>query len=293
MGIGMTIDKILILGVDALEHDLVEKWNLKNLKQKEYGKTHLPLTKEDGYFYTEPSTTIMWPSFITGLPPKKHGIDTIKIYPFQPLYKLYLKISTPSTEDHLTPIATQKTLKRKILDRISKTLPGREPCRNDIKTSTIFDIPDSIHLHIPVYDNNAYPKYKKRIVDAIENKAYTPIFEMMCKREFNQRTKEVFEWLEKTWTLFMQYFFTLDGVQHAFYNNPKKIAKFYLMFDQFVKKLRKKINNKTLLLIISDHGQKRGIHTPYGFYSTNIPLGLEKPKLTDFRWKIEEILKHG
>jgi len=294
----VAISKILILGIDALEYNLVEEWDLKNLKQEEYGETILPLKREDGYFYSEPSTLIMWPSFITGSTPKKHGVDTIKIYPFNSLYKLYLTISSPSSEDHLTPIASQKTLKRKLADKISHVISqmklSREPIGADIKSSTMFDIPNSIHLHVPVYDDDAFPSYKKKIVEAIENKAYMPIFEMECKKEFNQRTKEVFEWLERKdeWNLFMQYFFVLDGVQHAFFNNVKKIAKFYIMFDEFVGKVREKIDDDTLLLIVSDHGQHKGIHTTHGFYSSNKPLGLKNPELIDFRWILEGMLKN-
>jgi len=292
----MKIGRVLILGIDALEYDLVEEWYLKNLKQEEYGKTILPISREDGYFYSEPSTLIMWPSFITGFPPKKHGVDTIKKYPLNSIYKLYLNIFSSSGEDHLTPIASQKTFKRRVMDKISHIISqmklSRPLIKEDIKTSSIFDLPNSIHLHIPVYDEDAFPPYKKKLVDAIENKTYRPIFEMQCMEEFKQRTKEVFEWLERKneWNLFMQYFFVLDGIQHVFYNNPKKIAKFYTLFDEFVGKVREKIDDDTLLLIVSDHGQHKGIHTTHGFYSSNKPLGLKNPKLIDFRWKIEELL---
>jgi len=60
------INKALILGIDAIEYDLVEKWDLKNLKQEEYGKTELPLLPGQ-----EPVTTIIWPCFITGKNPKE------------------------------------------------------------------------------------------------------------------------------------------------------------------------------------------------------------------------------
>ena len=181
----------------------------------------------------------------------------------------------------------------KISHIISQMKLSKPPIKEDIKTSSIFDLPNSIHLHIPVYDADAFPPYKKRLVDAIEDKTYRPIFEMQCMEEFKQRTKEVFEWLERKdeWDLFMQYFFVLDAVQHVFYNNLKKIAKFYIMFDEFVGKVREEIDDDTLLLIVSDHGQKKGIHTNYGFYSVNKPLGLKNPKLIDFRWIIEEMLR--
>ena len=289
----MKINKVLILGIDALEYELVEKWDLKNLKQEEYGKVELPLDRKDGYFYSEPVTLIIWPCFITGKLPKEHGVDTIIRYPFNFLYRAYLKLFSGNNE-HFTPVKEYKTLRRKILDKISRAIYrvsiSREPERKDLKSSTIFDMPGAIHLNIPVYDKGALPSYRRKAIDAIEDKAYRPVFELQCIQEFKERTKEVFEWLEKEWRLFMQYFWLLDGIQHVFYNQPKKIAKFYLMFDEFVGKVREKIDNETLLLIISDHGQKNGIHTNYGFYSLNKALGLKNPKLIDFRWIIEDLL---
>lgn len=50
---------ITILAIDALEYNLVEKFNCKNLKQKEYGKTDISE-------FTEPRTIVLWSSFLTG-----------------------------------------------------------------------------------------------------------------------------------------------------------------------------------------------------------------------------------
>ena len=291
----MKVKKVLILGLDALEYDLVEKWDLKNLKQEEYGKTILPISREDGYLYPEPATVIVWPCFITGMPPKKMGIQTVKIYPFNILYKFYLKYIYPQEDEKKKRSIKDKSVYRKLMDNISNIISSlhlsREPNREDIKVPSMFDvIPNSIHRHIPTYDKDAFPN-RGMVVKALENSMYKPIFEKHAIKEFNERTKEVIEYIEKNnWNLFMEYFSVLDGIQHVFYNKPNKIAKFYLMFDEFVGKVREKIDDDTLLLIVSDHGQKRGLHTDYGFYSANKPLGLKNPKLIDFRWIIEDIL---
>lgn len=85
----------------------------------------------------------------------------------------------------------------------------------------------------------------------------------------------------------MQYFWLLDGVQHVYFKNKRKIAEFYILFDEFVGKVRKQLDDDTLLLIVSDHGQQNGIHTSYGFYSSNLQLGLINPQLIDFKGIIE------
>ena len=54
--------KIFILGLDGLEYDFVVRWNLKSLKQKEYGKLEVPIDKESGV----PKSPEVWSAFLTG-----------------------------------------------------------------------------------------------------------------------------------------------------------------------------------------------------------------------------------
>ena len=288
------ISKVIILGIDAIEYDLIEKWDLKNLKQKEYGKTILPLLPGQ-----EPATEIIWPCFITGKEPEKMGYSSLNIY--SKFLKRFIPLISPILNKLLINNkrgGTQKIQLRGSALYISIILLKKiglihKPTKEDIKAETIFDNKKikSFHLHIPILDKDDFPRYRKDIVNIISEKMNHPIIEMKQKKEFNQRSKEVFNYIKNdNWQLFMQYFYVLDGVQHIFYRNHKKIAQFYLMFDEFIKKVIEQIDDDTLILIVSDHGVKKGIHTPYGFYSVNKKLGLKNPKLVDFRDIIEEIL---
>ena len=96
--------------------------------------------------------------------------------------------------------------------------------------------------------------------------------------------------LEKDWDVAMQYFFLLDGIQHVFFQNKLKIMDHYMKFNTFVADLSKKLDDDVVILIISDHGQKKGVHTDYGFYSSNKKLGLDNPKINDFKDLIEKIV---
>ena len=289
------IQKVIILGIDAIEHDLIEKLDLKNLKQKEYGKTILPLSPGQ-----EPATEIIWPCFITGKEPNEMGYSSLNVYAksLRPIITLINPVISKLFIDTKTKEETQKIQGRLSILYVSIMLLKKvglinKPTKEDIKADSIFDNKKikSIHLHIPVLDTNDFPDYRKDIINVISEKALHPIIEMKQKKEFKQRTKEVYEYIMKNnWQLFMQYFYVLDGVQHTFYKNPKKIVEFYLMFDEFIKKVSEIINDKTLLLIVSDHGLKKGIHTPYGFYSVNKKLGLKNPKIIDFRKIIEDKL---
>ncbi|MGC9553755.1 MAG: alkaline phosphatase family protein [Thermoplasmatota archaeon] len=291
------VDKVLVLGIDAVEYDLVEKWDLDNLKQEEYGKTRLPLRPDQ-----EAATVIIWPCFITGKEPRAMGYSTIHVFP-QPMQAMieliYPHLRKMFIDYEAGDVTEKKAGKQSMLDRAASLLHSlnlaHSPSRSDIKADTMFDDDRwrSVHLHVPVYDDDAFPSYRRNVVKAIEEKAYRPILEMACKQEFRHRARELMDWLERKdeWDLLMQYFFVLDAVQHVFFANEKKMAEFYLMFDEFVSNLRRQIDDDMLLLIVSDHGQKKGIHTNYGFYSVNKPLGLKNPNLIDFRRKIKDFSK--
>jgi len=167
------------------------------------------------------------------------------------------------------------------------------PTRKDIKVPTLFDNKNirSIHLHVPVYDNNAFPEYRGvGTYRAVSDKYYRKIYEKGCKEEFKERTQEVYNLLKKDWDIAMQYFFLLDGIQHVFFKNKLKIMDYYMKFNMFIADLMKKINDDDVILIISDHGQERGIHTDYGFYSSNIKLGMKNPNISDFKELIEKMV---
>jgi len=296
--------KVVIIGVDALEYDLVEKWNLKNLKQVEYGKTILPISEEDCYYYVEPSTYIMWTSFVTGKPPRENGVKLFTKYRFpldvliETVFFKWFKIGKKPRPAHYDRKKFYGIVE--VFDKINYGIRkmgfARPPRREDINSDTIFDVvKPSVALHIPVFSNEDFPPYEKKIVKAIEDKMYKPIFRLACMEDFELKVKETYDWIRKnsSWKLFMQYFYVLDAIQHVFYNRMDVIFEFYKLFDKFVSSLSSRLNeldDDVLLLIVSDHGQHRGIHTNHGFYSVNKPLGLKNPRLIDFRWIIQDYL---
>jgi len=278
--------KVLILGIDALEYTLVEKWDLKYLKQKEYGKVTVPINKSVG----EPSTLEVWTSFITGKLPGEYGYEGLMVYK-QPI-KWFMEHRNPKHKQHNNIIETRNK-KRKVLDLASLSLMklklGERPSRKHITVSTIFDNPKSFAHHIPIYCDDAFPEYRKHTAtDALENESFKPIYEKGCKKEFDERTNEVRTFLnDDSWNLCLEYFFLLDGIQHVFFKNKTTILNWYLKFNEFVGEISKKIPNDVMLLVVSDHGQINGLHTPYAFYSSNIKLNQKPKSITDFKGIIE------
>jgi len=78
--------QIVILGVDGLEYNLVERFKLLSLKQKYPGKVQILQEcyekKEDsaGNELYEPWVTYVWSAFLTGEPPTKTGISRAILY---------------------------------------------------------------------------------------------------------------------------------------------------------------------------------------------------------------------
>jgi hypothetical protein len=292
--------RVLILGVDSLDYDLVKEWNLKNLKQLEYGQVIVPITKATD----EPATEIVWPCFITGKEPKEMGFESAVLYrqPYKWINDNIFSIIPPLSDDvHPENIIEEKNNKRVLLDKMSNILTKigifYHPSRSDIKSPTIFDnnTLKTAHFYIPVYDKNPFPEYRKQIVDVIMKKIPASKFLVDCKKSFNDRVEELNQYLAKNkdWNLIMMYWFCLDAIQHAFFNNKLKIMDFYLMFNEYIGNLKSNLSTDTLLLIISDHGQKKGIHTEFGFYSSNKKLGLKNPKIIQFKEIIEEKISNS
>ncbi len=290
--------RVLIIGIDALEHFLVEEWNLKHLKQKEYGTVRVPLARG----LSEPSTEIVWPCFITGQPPRQMGYDSPILYrqPYKWLFEHFYAPFTSSHSDiHPEDIIEERSTTRRILDQFSSSMMKAglfyHPTKKDITAPTLFDnnAIKSAHFHIPVYDNDAFPFDRKLIFDVL-NKTYPASpFLKTCKQAIQTRCQELNTYLTNNtdWQLVMMYFFTLDAVQHAFYNKKLTIMDFYLLFNNYIGTLKKTLPKNTLLLIISDHGQKKGIHTLHGFYSSNKKLKLHNPDITTFKPLIENLLE--
>ena len=108
---------------------------------------------------------------------------------------------------------------------------------------------------------------------------------------FEEKKEETLHALTQDWNLFMVHFYVLDPLQHLFWHDNELIGKAYAKLDDTVKSIEDRIKDvEHLLLIVSDHGHKKGMHTPYGFHSCNQKLGLKNVKITDFAGIIRRCL---
>ncbi len=269
------MNKLFIIGLDGLEFDLVEKWHLEDLKQKEYGKVDLGPALVDGYPISPP----VWTSFMTGKPKKEHGVTGFK-WNF-PFYDVIYKMPKPFIfEDILSFLGFSKGF----------------PDRKKIKTKTFVDELGDMFtgVNVPIYDFsfNNHAKVARRmgvkeedIRHFVRNWDKVPSATLLKSviTHSGHVLDETFDKIGTDWTVFFTYFHWIDSVQHVFYMNEKILKEEYKRACGYVKAIKKRLEPDTLVLIVSDHGaDMEGGHSCHGFYSLSERRGLESPKITDF-----------
>lgn len=272
--------RVLILAIDALEYDLVEELNLRHIKQVEYGKVIEPTTKL--------LTPILWGAFITGT--VKHGVEAFTVKnPLVKASKNFLEILG------IDPYGTPIWLFYRALTKVG--MSSRRVDKRDLQAKTIFGHAENpVAISIPAYNewesiHKLRLKYPlARFVGKRHEKKASECIEANWKI-FRRKLNYTSEMLGKDdWDLLMVHFLILDNIGHLYSYKPGKLKNAYRFMNSAVGELLSKVKDQWVL-IVSDHGMKKGLHTNYAFYSSNIPLGLDNPELTDFHDLILEKMK--
>lgn len=258
---------IVVVAFDALEYSIVDKGDFPNLKQQEYGKV-----KTLGIEALK--TPVIWASFITGKLPKEHKVDGFfkgeKI--IIPLADLGCKVGLDKVIGIHRALHLMGFLRKYNKHHLSRT---------GIKT--IFDFDKTKAISIPGYNEDIVnDELRDLLRGALKGRCHEKELEARAWENFFERKEEVLRTLNEDWDLFMVHFFITDVLQHYFFFDKARINDLYREMDKTMREISQKIHNNCWQLIVSDHGMKRGIHTDYGFYSSNKPLGLKEPKITDF-----------
>jgi hypothetical protein len=265
--------RVCILAYDGLEHSLVKELKLRNILQREFGTVEVPIAGG----IDDPSTPIVWTSFMTGQPPSVHGVDMNEFWNSRvDTVRSFLR-----RHRTLHSIARRLKIGYKIREGIG-TQP-RFPSVENIKTDTLFDvIQPSIALGVPVYNKDIYEVYPMRgVFRAIQDPVYREEYEERIRRVFEQEVEELFESIKHEWKLLMIHFHITDLFGHIYWGT-EKLATLYEEMDLLTKKVKEELGPRDILLVISDHGMERHGHTKLGFYSLNLELGLGNPDITDF-----------
>lgn len=289
--------KVCVVALDALEYNLVVDFNLRTLKQEEYGKI-------DVSSFEALSTPIIWGSFITGLDLTKLGLQLH-----------HEVITTPHKLLRLTPERMRHVIPLGIRRQFFKTVPIRQrdihkdvqkPYREirqrfkELNLTTLFDIPNSVSVSVPPYQKWVSDKALHLNKKLVERKIPFVIYQEHLYNVFRRKKEQLLDVIGRGgWSLVMAHFLFTDSLAHFRIQDRKKMFEVYLEAENLIKEVKNVLPEKTMLLVVSDHGMeyrkdlKFGDHTPYGFYSCNKKLGLSNPKITDFYRLILEQVRTG
>jgi len=248
--------RVLVLAFDGLEYRYVRLYQPQHLVQVEYGMVEI---------FQPSATPVMWASFITGLTPEEHKV------PLEGLPRVLLSKDIPTIFDY-----------------------AEKPVYTDIPSLGWY----------PYWD----PKYGRALRKAIKKGRLTKEFseaEALGNQLYQQQKKQCLMKIHSNWDLFMAHFLFTDYFGHL-YGDVIRMKRVVQMADNLVKIIKSKVDmSDVFLLIVSDHGIRAarrdeewgeglkgrgGRHSRHGFYSSNLTLNLNNPKLTDFAEVIKSIL---
>ena len=276
--------RVLILAYDGLDHDLVETLSLRNILQREHGKVDVPIVGG----IDDPSTPIVWTSFITGESPEVHGVDMPQMWDneFDGLRSFVRRHR-----------GIHNILKRfKVGQKVREATGARSsfPSRKNIKVDTFFEVvKPSVALGVPVYNKNLEEIYPiGDVMRARQDPEYLPVFEERVRGIFDEEVKALFDAIDGEWRLLMVHIHITDLFGHAFWGT-EKVATLYEEMDLLTKRVKARLREDDLVLIISDHGMSKLGHTKKGFYSFNVKIGLVDPDIKDFFNIVTGLLADG
>jgi hypothetical protein len=268
--------KVIILGIDGLEYDLVNEWKLTNIMQKTYSKLNLSDYK---VIVTPP----IWGSMLTG----KIDDEIMKIWVkraeiigggINTKQKWWTKIGNilpPKVDiwvwDHMfLPLIGGNPFERTANYVIEK---------NQKNFFQFFKKPwtNGIPGYGKVVDN---PTTRRLLQDAIIGKDIP--FRDIVTNEYNKSKNYLLSTLEKRENdLIFWYTMILDKFGHVYMKKPLTLMDYYLEINNLVGKI---INyyQESYIYIISDHGMELawggwGMHSNKGFFSSNTGEKIKKP----------------
>ncbi|RLF21255.1 MAG: hypothetical protein DRM97_06925 [Thermoprotei archaeon] len=264
--------KVLIIGLDGLEPNLVEKWRIEGFKQKIHGRHYVGSLRT---LYTP----ILWACILTGMDVTKHGYDSRSLRvkraldglpgPLRPLYRLRLKL-LGGKNLHLRSLMVKLKLAKAyppiIMPQhlIEKTFIEKAK-RQGLRVEAI---------EVPSYNEDRNATYRGMCA----KHALAPLSEKKSLLEelvedAHQRIERSMQAIRDSYDLVFVYLPLPDLAHHMFFRGLKELILLrahYGVLESMIQPLLKLASERGYFsLIISDHGFdiKKYYHSEYGFWS--------------------------
>ncbi len=294
---------LLVLGLDSLEYSLVRDNDFKNLKQSKYGKLEINLPRL--------ITPEIWTSFLTGKKPSEHGVRVWYANVLRFIGKLKISDKIGKKFGFLQPLITKGnfTVRDLLQSTVDPNTKFAEIMRGESGIRTVLDYAERPRLVLNPFSESKfdygqkYERLRKKLVRSMEDSDEREELKEEMLEFYDGKKRAIIEDVGLDWDFFITHIYISDVFQHIFWNDEKTIMNLYWDIDDFVGRVKEKIPDDTKVLILSDHGQEKGIHTPYGFFSYNESLvnwireqgndfdvDFDSPKITDFYEPMKAII---
>lgn len=277
--------KLVIIAVNALEANVVDRNDLPNLTLQDRGRLDVPAELP---LHTE----VLWPSMITGVSPETHGMTRTSAREWEnPALELAAQVGLALVpERYLLPIG--KRLQKLGFDRESKS---GEAYFEERGIETIFTDTPSVDIDVPGYSDREGTDEVRKLMGHDE---YEPrdeqLFLEKINEEFDEKRADLLAALSVDATLFMCYFQALDNLQHVYWTDESFVDEWYERFDEFVGTIRRQLDDEDAVLVVSDHGMRggagtKGTHSDHGYYASTVDLDMET--VMDLKPAVDSLLR--
>ena len=203
------MSKLIILGIDALEIDLINNLNLVALKQKQYGDIKVPFSSISGY----PRSPSVWATFLIGEEVEREFVSV------EPSVNRFGELDQETFVEWDGVKALNVPYHNHEIDTLRKIVKLQR------KRSNHRNNPD-VQLDL-----------LSKMIDAHSTRAEEIVAETIKVRD-NPKHKVIFAYIQ-----------TLDTLQHYFILRSEIIQHLYRVLDDLVSDLKKQLEDDVLIIV--------------------------------------------
>lgn len=229
---------LVVLGIDALDPDLVEAWDLEYAPLDDFGEM-------ETYAHTKdlPLTPEVWPTIATGLGPKEHGITEENTSGWDNPF-----VDFASNYTWFLDFATRGTL-----GDIAHKLTGADHHIPETDADSFFDGPGRLVHDWPGVENSQW--LRDVWATGIPEDGKT---EEEFERDVLGLAVQQFAWVEEMVahpsTLVATHTHVLDMAGHVYAEDEEKLRSLYEWTDDWIGRVLAAMSDEDEMLILSDHG---------------------------------------
>lgn len=251
---------MIIIGIDALDINMIEQLNLTAIQQAQYGEIKVPISCVSGY----PRSPSVWAAFLTG---REKDIE----------------FTRGKFIDFILSHIPKGFIGRLLhTNRLFRLIQMEYPNRFDGLEGELFTDWENVKgINVPYRDHEVNTLRK---LVRLRNKLHEPGTIKKMVDVHNLRTKKIFNEIkniDKPYKVIFAFIQTLDTIQHALHPRPNIIHKTYRTLEKEIQEIKQEYPDDRLI-IVSDHGFEKGTHSKTGFYSCNHILNPKPRNITDF-----------